>query len=59
MPLDVMREYEKEGKIGGVYNYFYSTVGTGTTQAEAARMGREIASELKKDGITAAILTST
>jgi len=59
MPLDVMREYEKEGKIGGVYKYFYSTVGTGTTQAEAARMGREIAAELKNEGISAAILTST
>ncbi len=59
VPLDVMQEYAKEGKIGGVYKYFYSTVGTGTTQAEAARMGREIAQELINDGIQAAILTST
>ena len=59
VPLDAMRAYEREGKIGGTYNYFYSTVGTGTTQAEAARMGREIASELLSDGVTAAILTST
>lgn len=59
VPLDAMRQYEKEGKIGGIYHYFYSTVGTGTTQAEAARMGREIAAELLGDGITAAILTST
>lgn len=59
VPLDAMRAYQKEGKIGGVYKYFYSTVGTGTTQAEAARMGREIAEELLKDGIRAAILTST
>lgn len=59
VPLDVMREYEKEGKIGGVYKYFYSTVGTGTTQAEAARMGQEIAAELIADGVRAVILTST
>lgn len=59
VPLDAMRQYEKEGKIGGVYQFFYSTVGTGTTQAEAARMGKEIAEELKRDGIRAAILTST
>lgn len=59
VPLDAMRQYAHEGKIGGVYKYFYSTVGTGTTQAEAARMGREIAEELLADGITAAILTST
>lgn len=59
VPLDAMRQYEKEGKIGGIYRYFYSTVGTGTTQAEAARMGREIAAELLGDGVSAAILTST
>lgn len=59
VPLDVMQEYAKEGKIGGVYKFFYSTVGTGTTQAEAARMGREIAQELISDGVQAAILTST
>lgn len=59
VPLDALRKYEKEGKIGGIYKYFYSTVGTGTTQAEAARMGREIAAELKADGIKAVILTST
>ncbi len=59
LPLDALYAYEKEGKIGGVYKYFYSTVGTGTTQAEAARMGREIAAELKADGIQAVILTST
>lgn len=59
VPLDAMRAHQKEGKIGGVYRYFFSTVGTGTTQAEAARMGKEIAAQLKMDGIRAAILTST
>ena len=59
VPLDALRKYEEEGKIGGIYKYFYATVGTGTTQAEAARMGREIAAELKADGIKAVILTST
>ena len=59
VPLDAMRHHQKSGKIGGVFKYFYATVGTGTTQAEAARMGREIADELTASGITAAILTST
>lgn len=59
VPLDAMRAYQKEGKIGGIYKFFYSTVGTGTTQAEAARMGREIVEELKNEGVRAAILTST
>ncbi len=54
-----MKEFAKEGKIGGVYPYFYATVGTGTTQAEASRMGQEIAQELIDDGVKAVILTST
>lgn len=59
VPLDALRQYEKEGKIGGVHEYFYSTVGTGTTEGEAARMGAEIAAELKNANIQAVILTST
>lgn len=59
VPLDAMRTYQKEGKIKGVYKYFYSTVGTGTTQAEAARMGREIAAELVEAGVKAVVFTST
>lgn len=59
VPLDVLRAYEKEGKIGSVHKYFYSTVGTGTTQGEAARMGREIVKDLLEHGVDAVILTST
>jgi glycine reductase len=59
VPLDALRRYEREGKIGGIYKYFYATVGTGTTQAEAKRMGKEIAAELAEAGIKAVILTST
>jgi glycine reductase len=59
VPVDALRVYEKEGRIGKLYDYFYSTVGTGTTQGEAARMGREIAKELLKAGVDGVILTST
>lgn len=59
VPLDALYKYKEEGKIGGVFKYFYSTVGTGTTQAEAARMGKEIAEDLKEHNIKAVILTST
>ena len=38
VPVDAMRAYEREGKIGRLHPYFYSTVGTGTTEAEASRM---------------------
>lgn len=59
VPLDVMRAYEKEGKIGRLHGYFYSTVGTGTTQGEAARMASEMIPYLKEDKVDAIILTST
>ncbi|MBU5440259.1 glycine/betaine/sarcosine/D-proline family reductase selenoprotein B [Tissierella sp. MSJ-40] len=59
VPVDSMKEYLKEGKIGKFHKYFYSTVGTGTTQAEAARMGKEIVEELLKDKVDGVIMTST
>ncbi len=59
VPLDALRAYEKEGKIASLYKYFYSTVGTGTTQGEAAKMGREIADELLAAGVDGVILVST
>lgn len=59
VPLDVMRQLEKEGVIGELHQYFYSTVGTGTTQAEAARMGKEILAKLEEDGVDGAIMIST
>lgn len=58
-PIDALRAYEKEGKIGRLHNYFYSTVGTGTTQAEAARMAKEIIPFLREDNVDAIILVST
>lgn len=59
VPLDALRAYEKEGRIGKVHEFFYTTVGTGTTEAEAARMGKEIVPYLKEAGVDAVILTST
>lgn len=59
LPLDAMRAYEKEGKIGSVHKYFYATVGTGTTQGEAARMGKEIVKDLMDHEVDGVILIST
>lgn len=58
-PIDVLKEMEKEGVFGRLHPYFYSTVGTGTTQAEASRMGKEIIEYLKEDSVDGVILTST
>lgn len=59
VPIDALRAYEKEGKIGKLHEYFYSTVGTGTTQAEAARMAKEIIPYLREAKVDAIIMVST
>jgi glycine reductase len=59
VPVDAMRYFEKQGKIGKLYDWFYVTVGTGTTQAFAAKFGKEIAQELHDANVDAVILTST
>lgn len=59
VPLDALKTYEKEGKIGKMHDYFYATVGTGTTQGEASRMGKEIVADLQEADVDGVILTST
>lgn len=59
LPVDVLRDMEKQGKIGSLHRYFYTTVGNGTAVASAKRFGTEIAAKLISDGVQAVILTST
>lgn len=59
LPIDVLREMEKEGTFKKLYDYFSSTVGNGTSTANAKRFGIAIGEQLKKDGVDAVILTST
>lgn len=59
LPVDVLRELEKEGVIGKLHRYYYSTVGNGTSVANAKAYGAKIAGELRNDGVDAVILTST
>jgi glycine reductase len=59
VPLDVMRQLEKEGLYGKLHPFFYTTTGTGTAVAFAEKFGREIGEKLKNAGVDAAILTST
>jgi betaine reductase len=58
-PLDMLKEYEKQGYIGKVYDYFYTTTGTGTAVGSAILFGQEIGKELKEAGVDGVILTST
>jgi glycine reductase complex component B subunit gamma len=59
LPLDVVRELEREGAIGKLHETVYSTTGVATTLAHSERMGREIAERLRAAGVDAVILTST
>lgn len=59
LPVDVLRDMEKEGVFKKLHNKFYSTVGNGTSVASSKRFGAEIADKLVADGVTAVILTST
>jgi len=59
LPVDVMRELEREGVIGRLHRYYYATVGNGTSVANARKYAQAIARELIADGVQAVILTST
>jgi len=59
VPVDVVRELEREGTIGKLHEWFYTTTGVATTVENARRMGREIAAELKAAGVSGVLLTST
>lgn len=59
MPIDAMKVLLKEGVYGSLHPYFYTTVGTGTTEKEASRMAKEIIPLLQDDHVDACILIST
>ncbi len=59
LPVDVLRDLEKEGRIGKLFPTFYTTTGNGTAVASAKKFGAEIGGKLKKAGVDAVILTST
>ena len=58
-PIDALRAYEKEGKIKKLDDWFYTTVGTGTTESEAARMAQEMLPYFEEEGVDGVIMTST
>lgn len=59
VPLDVMRDLEKEGVIGKLHETFYSTAGCASIVENVKKMGQAIAKELKAEGVSGVILTST
>jgi glycine reductase len=59
VPLDVLRDWEKRGKIGRLHPVLYSIVGNVMPVEWARQRGREVAQELRQAGVQAAILTAT
>ena len=59
LPVDVLREMEKNGVIGKLHNKFYTTVGNGTAVASSKAFAEEFSQKLLADGVDAVILTST
>lgn len=59
LPLDVLRDMEREGKFAKLHETWYTTVGNGTPVATGKKFGEEIGHKLKEAGVDAVILTST
>ncbi len=59
IPYDELFELKKDGVIREIYDYFYTTCGVGTNVEMSKKMGEEIAKDLIKNKVDAAILTST
>src|SRR5262245_9746907 len=58
LPLGTLRALEAEGAIGGVYPWFYSTVGNQTAVGPARAIGRRGAEEVRDAGGAAALQVS-
>ena len=59
LPADAMEELERRGVIGEFYDKMLVTVGNCMDIKKATRYGKEMAEQLKNDGVEAVLLTST
>jgi betaine reductase len=59
VPLDTMRDLEREGVIGKLHEFVHSTGGAHAAVENATDIGQAIAARLKSAGVTGVILTST
>jgi len=59
VPLDVCRELATEGRFGKLYPDFYMMSGCSGAIPVMQRMGRDMAANMKAEGVDAALLVST
>lgn len=59
LPVDVMRDLERDGVVGGLHDDYYVTSGFAMALKHAERIGREIGSHMRDQNIMAVIVTST
>ena len=59
LPVDAVKSLVRSGEIGSLHEYWYSTVGNGTSVANSKKYAAEIAQQLIDDHVDGVILTST
>jgi betaine reductase len=59
VPLDVCRELERQGVLGRLYPFFYATSGARGLVSVMNGMGKEMAVDMKAEGIDAVLMVST
>lgn len=59
VPLDACRELKKEGKFGRLYPYFYMTTGNVARISAMQAIGKEMALDMKAEGVDGVLLVST
>ena len=59
VPLDAMRELEKNQRFKKLHDRYFVTTGTGAMPSKMAELGAGIAADLAQSGVNAVILTAT
>lgn len=59
LPLQFLRDLERRGEVGGLYEWMYALPGVSTSVANSQGFGRHIARDLAADGVQGVLLVAT